>query len=62
MAVVAKFVFPDRNAAQNARSKIADELGSGAAFCFGDEVEITDECRDFPKAIKICEAYGGRPK
>lgn len=62
MATVAKYVFKDRASAEAARDKINYEIGYGSAGCYGDEVEIYDDCRDLAAAAKICQAYGGSAK
>ncbi len=62
MATVAKYVFQDRASAEAARDKINYEIGSGSASCYGDEVEIYDNCRDLSSAAQICQAYGGSPR
>lgn len=62
MAVIARYIFSNREAAEAAMQKISYEIGSGSAHFYADEISITEECRDFSKASKICQAYGGRPK
>lgn len=59
---LATYVFPDRESAESARGTIVNELGTAAAWCSGNEVHITSDCRDVQLASKICKSCGGRAK
>lgn len=59
MATVATWTFSDENTARDVKDKINFECGMSSAQCYGDKVEISDECGDVGKAAQICQANGG---